>query len=191
MSLPKLAVNRRFMLELIAHEAPCLGLGLVEEEGLQCALIALRPNEVIPREVSASGFRFGHSVLGTRTWEVVQFAFEFYGFQSYNVLINPSNRVARAVLNMMVETGDYFFLALDSDHRATAFRSEIGQDNLSGLKANLSRIRRSTTTEAQYSMAVAQFEKAPDPPGTMLTWVCRDNPDYLDISADRLVLSAA
>jgi hypothetical protein len=38
-------------------------------------------------------------------------------------LVNPNNPVARAVLTLMVETGDYFFLALDSNSSLTAFRS--------------------------------------------------------------------
>ena len=27
------------------------------------------------------------------------------------------------------------------------------------------------------------------PPGTMLTWVCRNNPDYLDLAEDPLTVS--
>jgi hypothetical protein len=189
--LPRLTVNRHFMSEFIAEEPPCLALGLVEEGAGRCALIALRLEKAIPRKVSAAGFRFGHSLLGARSWEVVHFAFEFYGFETYNVLIDPRNPAARSVLNTMVETGDYFFFALNSDRSATAFRSEIGSDNLAGLKANMSRIRSSTTTDAQYDMAVAQFGKRPEPPGQLLTWVCRDNGGSLDLAEDRLVLSPA
>jgi len=122
---------------------------------------------------------------------MVHFAFEFYGFATYNVLINPSDPVARSVLRTMSDTGDYFFLALDSDRRATAFRSAVGANNLAGLQANLARIQGSSTTEAQYRQAVSQFEKHPDPPGTPLTWVCRDNTEYLDPVQDRLVLRPA
>jgi len=107
-ALPKLTVNRQFMAAFLAEQAPCLALGLVEEGIGRCALIALRLNQAIPREVSAAGFRFGHALLGTSRWEVVHFAFEFYGFATYNVLINPSDPVARPVLSTMVETGDYF-----------------------------------------------------------------------------------
>ena len=189
--LPRLTVNRHFMSEFVAAEPPCVALGLAEEEADECALVALRLDRAIPRKVSAAGFRFGHSLLGARTWEVVHFAFEFYGFATYNVLINPNTRVARSVLNTMVETGDYFFLALDSDRSATAFRSEIGSDNLAGLKANMSRIQGSTTTEAQYRLAVAQFGRRPEPPGQLLTWVCRDIGGSLDRAEDRLVLSPA
>jgi hypothetical protein len=68
--LPKLTVNRQFMSEFLAEEAPCLALGLVEEGISKCALVALRLNQAIPREVSAAGFRFGHALLGTGSWEV-------------------------------------------------------------------------------------------------------------------------
>ena len=35
---------------------------------------------------------FGHSLLGTAAYEVIHFAFMFYGFVTYNVLINPNNQ---------------------------------------------------------------------------------------------------
>ena len=189
--LPKLTVNRRFMSELIAEDTPCFALGLVEVEGKQCALVALRFEEAIPRDISAAGFRFGHSLLGTSSWEVVHFGFEFYGFATYNALINPSDPVAWPVLQTMVRTGDYFFFAFDSDRSTTAFRSDISTTDLAGLKGNMSRLQNSTTSDAQYRMAVSQFEKHPEPPGTLLTWVCRGDVDYLDLAQDPLVLSPA
>jgi hypothetical protein len=79
--LPKLTVNEQFINEFISAQAPCFALGLVEERKRQCGFLALRPNEVIPPEVSSVGFRFGHSLLGTADFEVVHFAFEFYGFE--------------------------------------------------------------------------------------------------------------
>jgi hypothetical protein len=190
-TLPTLTVNRQFMLDFIAAEPPCLGLGLVEVEGSQCAMIVLRLDQAIPRKVSAAGFAFGHALFGSRNWEVVHFGFEFYGFATYNVLINPSNPVARSVLSTMIETGDYFFFALDSDRGTTAFRSDIAPNNLIWLKANMARIQGSTTTDAQYHRAVSQFARRPEPPGTMLNWVCRDNTGYLDLAKDPLMLTPA
>ena len=122
---------------------------------------------------------------------MVQFAFAFHGFATYNVRINPSDPGARSVLTTMIDTGDYFFLALDSDHRATAFRSDIGAANLVGLKANLSRIQGSVTTDVQYRQAVSQFEQHPNSPGTLLTWVCRDHLADLDPAPDPLVMNPA
>jgi hypothetical protein len=66
------------------------------------------------------------------------------------MLVNPNNLIVQTVLTTMIESGDYFFFALGADEHATAFRSEIGEKNLCGLETNLPRIRRSTTTEAQY-----------------------------------------
>lgn len=189
--LPKLTVNRQFIAVFTAAPAPCVGLGLVEVEDSQCALVALHLDQVLPPEVSAAGFAFGHTLFGNADWEVVHFAFEFYGFATYNVLINPSDPVARLVLSTMVETGDYFFFALTADNRVTAFRSAIAPDNLAGLKANMARIQRSTTSDAHYRQAVSQFKKRPVPPGTLLTWVCREDADYLDLARNPLVLSPA
>jgi hypothetical protein len=135
--LPKLTVNEQFVNEFISAQAPCFALGLVEERKRQCGFLALRLNEVIPPEVSSAGFRFGHSLLGTADFEVVHFAFEFYGFETYNVLINSNNPAVQTVLTTMVESEDYFFFAINSNGTATAFRSEIGQANLAGLKTNL------------------------------------------------------
>ena len=78
------------------------------------------------------------------------------------------------------------------DRTTTAFRSSVGTGSLAGLKANMARIRRSTTNEAQYRLAVLQFGKRLEPPGTLLTWVCRGNTDHhLDMVHDRLVLRLA
>jgi hypothetical protein len=115
----------------------------------------------------------------------------FYGFETYNVLINPNNTLVQAVLTAMVESRDFFFFELSSNGGATAFRSEIGGANLDGLKTNLPRIQRSTTTETQYRKALAQFEKNPEPPGVLLDWVCRENAGYLDLTRDRLDLNPA
>ena len=76
-ALPTLTVNRRFMMDFIAREPPCLALGLVEVEGSQCAMITLRLSEALPREVSTAGFAFGHTLYGGDGWAVVHFAFEF------------------------------------------------------------------------------------------------------------------
>src|SRR3984893_14708717 len=73
-----------------------------------------------------------------------------------------------------------------SNQSVTAFRSGIGQKNLAGLSTNLRQIQGSTTTDAQYQRALAQFRRRPDPPGHVLDWVCRDNLSYLDLTQNRL-----
>ena len=188
--LPRLTVNRQFMSDFLAAETPCFALGLVEERTRPCGFMALRPDEPLPPAISDAGFRFGHSLFGNADFEAVHFAFEFYGFKTYNVLVNPNNPIVQAVLATMVESGDYFFFAV-SDGSATAFRSEIGQVTWPGSKP-ISRVsgarRRPTPSTVR---AVAPFEKNPDPPGTMLHWVCRDRPDYLDLTTDRFELVPA
>lgn len=191
-SLPALAVNRSFMAEFIEADPPCFALGLVEVGGTRCAMVALRSEQAIPRHVTAGGFRFGHALLGAAGWEVIHFVLEFYGFATFHALVNPSDPAARQVLSVMVDTGDYFFFTIDADRRGTtAFRSGMGPDSLANLRANMDRIERSTTSEAQYQQATAQVGRRPEPPGTLLTWVCRSNADYLDLEHDRLVLRPA
>src|SRR6266704_2685012 len=123
--LPKLAVNRQFILDFASAGTPCCALGVIEERNRQSGLLALRLNDIIPREASDQGFRFGHSLFGTSSFEVVHFAFEFYGFKAYNILINPNNPLVQTVLTMMIESGGYFFLVLNPDQSVTAFWSEI------------------------------------------------------------------
>jgi hypothetical protein len=186
--LPTLTVNGTFMREFVSADAPCFAFGLVEEGNRRCGFVALRPGKAIPRDVSDRGFRFGHGLLGNDNFEVVHFGFEFYGFETYNALVNPNNPLSRAALTAMVESGGYFFFALDSNESVTAFRSEIGQGNLMMLKSNLARIRASTTTGAQYNKAVASFTRNPEPPGPLLRWVCRED-EYLNLAEDRLELT--
>ena len=186
---PALTVNRSFMREFIAADPPCFALGLVEEQPRQYGILALRPDQAIPDSVTNRGLNFGHSLIGTDTFEVIHFAFEFYGFQTYNVLVNPNNPLVQSVLAHLLEYSDYFFFALNPDDRVTAFRAEIGQETLSGLQANLARIQQSTTTPRQYQQTLARFADQPHPEGVLLHWVCQDTIDYLDLSQDRLELT--
>ena len=187
--LPVLTVNRSFLYEFMDAETPCAALGLVEESRRQSGLVALHLDEDVPSEVTAKGVRFGHSLLGGDSFEVIHFAFEFYGFRTWNLLINPNNPLVQAVLTHMIEDEDYFFFALSADGRATTFRSQVGQDLLLYVKANLPRLEASTTTETQYDLACLSFVRNPRPPGALLNWVCRDKTEYLDLSMDRLELN--
>ena len=184
--LPTLVVNGGLMRDFLAAPTLCFTLGVVEERRQPRGFLALRPAEPIPAEVTAGGFNLGHALLGNSHYEVVQFAVEFYGFETYHVLVNPSNPLVQTVLTSMVENGEYFFFAFAANQRMTAFRAEIGDAPLTGLTANMARIQSSATTEHQYNQALAQFRRHPSPPGHVLEWVCRDNPDYLDLTQDRL-----
>lgn len=189
--LPKLTLNRQFVQDFIAQEAPCFALGMVEERKQLFAALALRPKVSIPPDITERGFNLGHSLLGTAYFEVIHFAFEFYGFETYNVLLNPNNPLVQAVVGSMIDQGGYFILAIGPDQGATAFRADFGQQDSIGLKDNIHQIRRSTTTDAQYENALAQFRLRPHPPGPILEWVCRRKLAYLDLTQDRLELSPA
>lgn len=95
----------------------------------------------------------------------------------------------RTVLASMVESGEYFFFDFAPNQRMTSFRSEIGDAPLSGLTANMARIQGSTTTEHQRNHALAQFRRHSSPPGHVLEWARRDDPDYLDLTQDRLEMN--
>ena len=190
--LPTLTVNRSFMEALLAADRPCCALGMVEVQNRLCAFIALRPEVPIPSHIADKGFNFGHSLYGDSTHEVIHFAFEFYGFQTYNVLINPNHPIAQSVLQKMIESGDFFFFTLDEPSgNVTAFRSEVEKDTLKNLTDNWQRIQQSTTTDDQYLQSAIHFVKNPSPEGQLLQWVCSDNIDYLDLTQDRLEMKPA
>lgn len=191
-ALPELTVNHSFMVDFVTADTPCFALGLVEEGSIEYGFLGLRPNDSIPRDVANAGFAFGHTLLGDDTFEVIHFAFEFYGYQNYNVLLNPNNSLVRKVLQVMLTYQNYFFFTLDTNNGdATAFRAEIEQDTLRYLRINQSRLENSQTTDKQYQKAVKNFSQAPNPEGVMLNWVCRDKLGYLDLSKERMTLNPA
>jgi hypothetical protein len=80
------------------------------------------------------------------------------GFERYHVLLNPSNPVVQTVVNSMMEDGEYFIFAVDSDEGVTTFRADMGRSALAGLRDTLQRIRHSTTNEAQYGVPAAEAQ---------------------------------
>ena len=89
----------------------------------------------------------------------------------------------------MIHSGEYFIIiVVGPDRRVVAFRSEMGQADLDGLKANWARLSISKTTEVQYRTALTGFSRRPDPPGRVLEWVGGDEVDHLDINNDRMEL---
>jgi hypothetical protein len=186
-----LTVNRSFIRDFLAAESPCFALGLVEERRRLGGFLALQPPQAIPPAITDIGFRFGHALLGNADFVVVQFVFVFYGFEMYNVLVNPNNLLVQTVVTTMVQNEDYFFFAFDARGSVTAFRSDIGHEDLAGLTTNLPRIQQARTTEAQYRRAVTRFAQHPDPADALLPWVCRDHAAYLDLTTDRLDMTPA
>jgi len=184
--LPKLTFNRRFIHAFLDEAAPCFALGMVEEGMEQYAVLALRPGVAIPNDIADQGFEFGHSLLGDADYELIQFAFEFAGFATYTVVVNPNNPLVQAVVRSMVEHGSYFIMAIDQDAHVITFRADLGGDDLIGLTDNYDRFLHSSTTEAQYRKVLAQFTSLARATARILNWVCRDDISFLDLSKDRL-----
>ena len=128
-------------------------------------------------------------MLDNADFQVIQFAFNFYGFKTYHALVNPHNPVVRAVLTTLVESGDYYFIQFATDGKASMFRSEGGDESLAGLRTNLPMIMNSMTTEGHCLQAGSLFEKKMEPAGVLLDWVCRDTMEYLDLTRDRLQMT--
>lgn len=187
--LPPLTLHRQFAEDLWAAKAPCFALGMVEERQEPMGLLALRPPKTMPKEAMALGFNFGHTLVGNADFEVVQFFFEFYGFATYSVLLNPSNPLVQQVLSHMLASKQYFFLAIAPDATVTAFRAELEADRLAGLREHWPRLQNSRTNDLQYQKAVKAIQKQTQAPDALLSWVCRDHVDCLDPRKDPLDLT--
>lgn len=182
--LPILTVNKGFMRTFLSSSPPCAALGVIEETGVEIGFLAMRPEKNIPESVLAKGFNFGHGLIGTSEYTLIQFGFEFYGFGTYYVLLNPNTLLVQTVLTKMIESGNYFFLALNPDKSVSTYKADIGQENLAGLRTNFSKIKAATTTDEEYNRGLHYFSKAPDPEGKLLNWVCRDTMDFLDLKKE-------
>ncbi|NJO81876.1 MAG: hypothetical protein HC828_03235 [Blastochloris sp.] len=184
--LPTLTLNTHFVHDLLDATPPCFALGYVEIQSIVSGCFAVRPATPIPTSVTQQGCRFGHRVLGMGTSPILQFVFEFYGHATYHGLVPPDNPIIQAVLTTMLTAEDYFFLAINPDQQVTAFRSHLADPDLAGLRTNQQRFRDAHCTTDAYARALHAFTRRPDPPGEVMTWVCRDNPAYLDRTEHRL-----
>jgi hypothetical protein len=187
--LPALTLNQLFMTDLLAAQAPCFALGLVEADGSTTGCIAMRPVQPIPEHSTSQGFRFGHSMVGNEQHQAIHVAFEFYGYGSFHGLVDPSNPLVCTVLDRMLSTQDYFFLALNPDQTASVFRSHLEDANLVGLRTSREQFADARCPPAQYERMVVSFKHQRKRGERVMTWVCRDNSDYLDLSTQRMTLN--
>jgi len=190
MPLPPLTLNRQFIGDFSDAAAPCCALGLVKSASTVTGFFAVKPEPAIPNHVLGLGIGFGHRMIAAHdNSSVCQFAFNFYGFAQYSVLVNPSNGLALKAMETMVEQKDYFFFILSPDDRVSAFRSELDDENLAGMRDSIPMMRSATTSEVAFEQAVSAFSRAPDPANMkILNWVCRDNPTYFDLEGDTIDL---
>lgn len=186
--LPELILNRKFMSDFAKADAPCFALGLVEADGEETGFLAMRPEATIPREFLAMGMAFGHRLVALEGEVLCQFVFSIYGYKQYSALVNPASRMMQDILTIMVAQGDYFFFILNPDGKASAFRAELEGGTMAGLSETLPQMYGAITPHDSYERAVTAFRTSPDPAGPVLNWVCRNDPAYLRLDDDPMVL---
>ncbi len=185
MPLPDLILNKAFQEDFNAVEAPCFALGLAEVGGQRRGLMALKPDREIPRHVLGKGMALGHALLGTAPTVLCHFGFRFHGFACFTVLINPANPVMRPILTTLAETGDFLVVVIDANKKATAFRSGPRSFDLTEFRNNLPAMLNATTTDPDYLEWHRTLLRNPCPAdGELVTWACRDNAGYLDLTAN-------
>jgi hypothetical protein len=162
---------------------PCFAMGIAEEDGHRSGFFILRPETPIPPEVTQRGMRFGHATRGSLETPMFQFVFEFYDYAAYSGLVPVNNAIVQAVIPTMIENADYLFFVISQDNIATLFRASFTAADFVGMKTNWSRFKDVKFPLERYERAVCRMGRDPDPPGSrFIEWVCRENPDYLNIS---------
>jgi len=112
-------------------------------------------------------------LLGTTEFEVIQFVFHFYGFETYNILVNPNNRLVKTVLMRMVESGDYFFFAI-SPNQSVTFQVWFRPQASGSASGNVSILSSNLASPASISVSGAGVTSATSPTpaqhSVTLTW---------------------
>ena len=104
-------------------------------------------------------------------------------------LVNPAIAMVRHILQTMADQGNNMFFSLNPDDAVTAFRSELAANDLAGL--HLPIIQKATTTPQQYEAVLRSFRRKPNPPGIVMQWICRHNPDYLYLDENAISMRPA
>ena len=186
MALPPLTLNRQFIDDFIEADAPCCALGLVRSGDTHAGFFAMKPEGAVPANMLAKGFGFEYRILESKDRKpICQFMFEFYGFEQYSVLVNPSSPLVIKAIDTMIEERDSFFFILTPDQRATIGRNDLSEGNLDVMRDQLRMMQSKRTLQSSYESCVQSFWRNPDLPDLKpLEWVCRDNPAYLDLETD-------
>ena len=186
MAPPPFTLSRKFFHDFTEADAPCCGLGLVRSCDAITGFFAMKPECVVPNNVLEVRTGFGHRMLISPDGEPVsQFSFEFRGFERHSVLVNPSSPLVLKAIETMVKEGDFFCFILNPDGRAFAFRRDLGEENVAGMRDSLPLMRSTRTPQSSYESGVRAFQQTPNPREVKpLEWVCREDPAYLDLEAD-------
>ena len=148
----------------------------------------MKPECVVPSNVLGKSIGFGHRMLISPDGEQVRnFSFEFSDFGRYSVLVNPSSPLVLKAIETMIEERDFFCFIINPDNRAIVFRRDLDEENVAGMRNSLPLMRSTRTPQSSYESGVRAFQKTPNPPeGKPLGWVCREDPEYLDLESDTL-----
>ena len=114
--------------------------------------------------------------------------FNFYDHAFYAALVNPANPNVRRVLETMVDRGDYIFFVLGEDNRASAFRTELDSTNVAGISDNLPMMRMATTSSQEYEEGLKAYTQTLQDDCKLLNWACRDDPEYLNLKQNTVIL---
>ena len=186
MAPPPLTLNRKFFHDFTEADAPCCALGLVRSCDGITGFFAIKPEYVVPNSVLGTSIGFGHRMLISPDGEPVnQFSFEFRGFERHSVLVNPSSPLVLRAFETMIEEGDFFCFIRNRNGRAFAFRRDLGEEHVAGMRDSLPLMRSTRTPQSSYESGVREFLQTPNPPEVKaLEWVCRENQAYFDLETD-------
>ncbi len=81
----------------------------------------------------------------------------------------------------MIETGQYIFFSIEPDGTATSFSDKLSEKLFESFKVQAECFNTVSCSHAEYETTVDLFSHNPYPTGELLNWVCRDNPEYLEL----------
>ena len=59
-----LVLNKSFVQDFIEFKDPCFAIGLVEENNKKTGFLIMRPDKLIPSNITNKGSAFGHCLYG-------------------------------------------------------------------------------------------------------------------------------
>ncbi len=182
--LPPLVFNEKFLKAFVEIEPPCAALGIVEVRGEERGFISIKTEQHIN---GAGGFDLGTQLLGSEEFTMLHLIFNFGHEAMLDVLLNLNAPVAKRVMALWKETGEYFFFAFN-DGGMVAFNNKIGQQWHDDNYFNFT--DKASNSIFQFSRAEERFKNSDIPYGEYLAMVFQENTDFLDLTKNRFEMKS-
>jgi hypothetical protein len=129
--------------------------------------------------------------VGNDRYQILHFMLFLPGLEPIDILLNPSNQIVGKVVDVMRQTGEYFFFVVESGS-LMAFHNHMDSASREWFDRYGDIVHTATTTSEQYEAGVRGLVAGGDLlHGRLLNWVCRDETSSIDLSEDRLEIRSS